>query len=234
MSDPIDSSSRRSRARGFRIFGWLAVASLLALALLGPSAGGAAAATGAIWTTSITCTTPALQDQNHYAIGEHVHIRGKDFDAGQQLHYTVTGNPGNSSADPGIVVAEGDITANASGEFCVDAYTVAADDDGEYTVDVPPAKNDNYRVNGAPPTNPPPTNPPPTNPPPTVPAPTATPAGSVEVATGTPGRTPPNTATDIGSTGSSSDGWRIPALGLGLLIGTILLLTPSRIVRRRR
>src|SRR5436189_187162 len=39
MSDPIDSSSRRSRARGFRIFGWLAAASMLAVALLG-SAGG--------------------------------------------------------------------------------------------------------------------------------------------------------------------------------------------------
>ena len=102
MSDPIDSTPRQSRTRGFRIFGWLAVASLLALALLGPAAGGAAAAAGAIWTTSITCAVPdADQDQNHYAIGEHVHIRGENFEANAQLHYTITGAPGNASAEIG-------------------------------------------------------------------------------------------------------------------------------------
>jgi hypothetical protein len=59
----------------------------------------------------------------------------------------------------------------------------------------------------------------------TIPAPTPT---------ATPGRTPPNTATDISPTGSGSDGWRIPLLGIGLLFGVLLLLTPSRTVRRRR
>ncbi len=73
-----------------------------------------------------------------------------------------------------------------------------------------------------------------TVPAPTEPVVTPTPTGSVETATGTPGRTPPNTATDIGSSGSSSDGWRIPVLGLALLVGSILLLTPRRTIKRRR
>jgi hypothetical protein len=69
----------------------------------------------------------------------------------------------------------------------------------------------------------------------TVPAPTPTPTGGVEeTATPSPGVTPPNTATDISPTGSGSDGWRIPLLGIGLLFGVLLLLTPSRTVRRRR
>ena len=56
MRDLADSSSRRSRARGFRIFGWIAVASMLALALIGPSAVtvGAASSPGAIWTSTST------------------------------------------------------------------------------------------------------------------------------------------------------------------------------------
>jgi len=69
----------------------------------------------------------------------------------------------------------------------------------------------------------------------TVPAPTPTPTGGVEeTATPSPGVTPPNTATDISPTGSGTDGWRIPLLGIGLLFGVLLLLTPSRTVRRRR
>jgi hypothetical protein len=60
------------------------------------------------------------------------------------------------------------------------------------------------------------------------------PGATVPAPTATPGRTPPNTATDISPTGSGSDGWRIPLLGIGLLFGVLLLLTPSRTVRRRR
>jgi hypothetical protein len=59
-------------------------------------------------------------------------------------------------------------------------------------------------------------------------------SGEVEEETGTPGVTPPSTSTDIGSTGSTSNGWLIPILGIALLLASLLLLTPSRTVRRRR
>ena len=237
MKAVADSLPRRKRGLSIRILGWIAVASMLAVALIGPSAGGVAAAAGAIWTTSITCAVPdADQDQNHYEIGETVHIRGEGFAANASLHYTITGNPGGSSEDPGI-----DITADANGAFCKAAYTILADDGGEYTVDVPPAKNDNYRVNGVAPSNPPsvPASNPPSVPaseepsnPPSVPA-SNPPSGGVEE-TSTPGITPPSTSTDIGSTGSTSNGWLIPILGIALLLSSLLLLTPSRIVKRRR
>jgi hypothetical protein len=238
MSDPIDSPWWRSRARDFRIFGWLAVASMLALAMLGPAAGGVAAAEGTVWTTAITCASPAPQDQNQYTTGDTVYLRGKDFTPNTTYSWTITGQPGNASTDPGQVVASGTVTADGEGKFCLEAYTIPVGDDGTYTVDVPPAKNDNYTVNGVAPTptpTPTATVPAPTpTPTATVAAPTPTPTASVEVSTSTPGRTPPNTATDIGSSGSSSDGWRIPVIGLALLLGTILLLTPSRKMRRSR
>lgn len=60
------------------------------------------------------------------------------------------------------------------------------------------------------------------------------PSGGVEEETGTPGITPPSTSTDISSTGSTSNGWLIPILGIALLLASLLLLTPSRTVRRRR
>jgi hypothetical protein len=235
MSDPIDSSPRRSRKTSVRILGWLAVASMLALALLGPSAGGAAAAAGSVWTTHETCQSPAPQDENHYVAGDVVHVRGSGFDATTSYDWTVTGQPGSS--DPNIVVASGTVTTDATGYFCVAAYTVQPGDDGEYTVDVG-NKNDNFNVAGVAPTptpTPTATVPAPTpTPTATVAAPTPTPTASVEVSTSTPGRTPPNTATDIGSNGSTSDGWRIPVLGLALLVGSILLLTPRRTFKRRR
>jgi hypothetical protein len=240
MKAVADSLPRRKGALSIRMLGWIAVASMLAVALLGPSAGGVAAAEGAIWTTAITCASPAPQDQNLYVTGETVHIRGENFTPGQTYNWTITGNPGGSSTDPGIEVASGTVIADTNGNFCVTAYTIPVGDDGEYTVDVPPAKNDNYRVNGTEPTptpTPTATVPAPTptpTPTATVPAPTPTPTGGVVEATGTPGITPPSTSTDMGSSGIGSDGWRIPLLGIGLLFGVLLLLTPSRTVRRRR
>jgi hypothetical protein len=237
MKAVADSLPRRKGAGSIRMLGWIAVASMLAVALLGPSAGGVAAAEGAIWTTAITCASPAPQDQNQYETGETVHIRGENFTPNTTYDWTITGNPGGSSTDPGIVVASGTVTTSATGTFCVTAYTIPPGDDGEYTVDVPPAKNDNYRVNGTEPTptpTPTATVPAPTpTPTATVAAPTPTPTGGVEE-TATPGPTPPNTATDITSAGSGSNGWHIPLLGIGLLFGVLLLLTPSRTVRRRR
>ena len=107
----------------------------------------ASAANGAIWTTTSACGTEG-QDINHFAIGEHVFINGNNFDADTSYDWTITGKPGGASSDPGIIVASGNEVTDGAGAFCVDAYIVAADDDGEYAVDFG-GKGDNYRVDGS-------------------------------------------------------------------------------------
>lgn len=138
---------------------WLAVAGLALLALGSPGADRvlATGGPGAIWTTEAGCL---VQNRNHYAVGEDVYLRGANFPAGASLAWTVTGQPGGASSDPGLVVASGAVTADPGGAFCLRVYTVQPGDRGEYTVDVVGAKkNDNFRVRGAAPT-PPPTSPP--------------------------------------------------------------------------
>ena len=82
MSDPSDSSPRRSRARGFRILGWLAVASMLALALLGPSAAGVAALSGAVYTSN---ADGSVIDANHYDTKGDVYLTGGPCNGGSHL-----------------------------------------------------------------------------------------------------------------------------------------------------
>jgi len=102
---------------------------------------------GAIWTTDGTCGDSS-QDINHFPRGHHVYINASGFDAGT-YDWTISGNPGHSSADPGQVVASGSYEVGSAGTFCFDAYTVAADDGGVYTVDFS-KKKDNYRVEEGP------------------------------------------------------------------------------------
>jgi hypothetical protein len=97
---------------------------------------------GAIWTTNNSCGDP--QNVNHYAKGDAVYINGDNFDP-EDYDWTITGQPGNASDDPKVVVASGTFTVDESGSFCFHAYTVQDDDGGEYTVDFG-NKNDNYRV----------------------------------------------------------------------------------------
>lgn len=132
---------------GPRHLGWVAVVTMLAAAAWAPSAPPAEATggPGAIWTTSSTCRPP--QDLNHYAVGQDVWVRGANFAPGATYGWTITGQPGHASSDPGLVVASGAVTADDAGAFCFLAYTVQPGDRGEYTVDVEGArKNDNYRV----------------------------------------------------------------------------------------
>jgi hypothetical protein len=166
---------------------------------------------GSIWTTAETCSSPAPQDQNQYNVGDTVHVRGKKFTPNTNYAWTITGNPGGASSRPDEIVAQGTTTADADGYFCINAYTIPVTDWGEFTVDVPPAKNDNYRVLKAatatpfqPPTNTPtntpivPTNTPTNTPlPPTdTPTPTLEPtATSTETPTATATETPTATAT---------------------------------------
>jgi len=104
---------------------------------------GALAGSGSIWTTNIDCGDED-QDINHFAVGHEVHINGANFAEGTYL-WTITGNPGGSSCDPGLIVASGNVIIDSTGAFCIDAYTIQVGDCGEYKVDVD-GKNDNYRV----------------------------------------------------------------------------------------
>ncbi len=99
---------------------------------------------GSIWTTNSDCGNES-QDVNHYSIGEDVYINGANFNVGT-YNWDITGNPGGSSGDPGIIVASGSKATDTNGAFCFLAYTIESDDWGVYKVDFN-GKNDNYHVN---------------------------------------------------------------------------------------
>lgn len=102
-----------------------------------------AADSGAIWTTRNDCGNQT-QDANQYRIGDHVFLNGDGF-AIDLYPWDITGKPGGASGDPNIVVANGTKSVNASSNFCFDAYTVEADDWGEYGANFG-GKKDNYHV----------------------------------------------------------------------------------------
>lgn len=142
----------RTRTTRIRVLRAIGASTLLPLAaLVAPAMTMAAKVhTGAIWTTDVPCDDTAPQNRNHYDIGEWVVIHGEGFMPDVSLDWTVTGQPGGASADPGLVVASGTSVADADGALCVEAYQVQRDDWGEYTVDASQSgestKNDNYRV----------------------------------------------------------------------------------------
>ncbi len=102
---------------------------------------------GSIWTTNGDCGDES-QDVNHYGLGETVYINGNNFNAGIYA-WDITGQPGQASCDPNIVVASGNITIDSSGAFCFEAYTIQIGDCGEYKASVG-NKHDNYRVDEIP------------------------------------------------------------------------------------
>jgi uncharacterized repeat protein (TIGR01451 family) len=104
----------------------------------------ASAAAGSIWTTRGDCIDP--QDANQYAFNEWVQLNGANFDPGQEVDWTIEGQPGGASCDPGAIVAYGTVTADSTGAFCFPAYQVNPDDCGTYSVTATGTKGDNYRV----------------------------------------------------------------------------------------
>jgi hypothetical protein len=82
-----------------------------------------------IWITKGGCGEP--QADNHYQVGEEVYLNGSNFQPGFWNWY-ILGTA--SSCDPGAVVTSGNIIVDESGTFCIKAYTIAANDCGEYTV----------------------------------------------------------------------------------------------------
>ncbi len=105
----------------------------------------AQAASGSIWTTTGSCGSP--QNSNHYNVGDHVFINASGFDADTPYSWDITGQP--SSGDPNTAVASGSQLTDDSGAVCFDAYTIQADDSGEYKATYGD-KHDNYQVNGQP------------------------------------------------------------------------------------
>ena len=113
-----------------------------------PQPQAAIAGSGAIWTTRSGCGSPE-QDVNHFDIGDHIYINGSGFDGTTTYSWSIKGKPGGASCDPGIQVAGSSYQTDGSGAFCFSAYTVHADDCGEYQVKFG-TKGDNYQVDGVP------------------------------------------------------------------------------------
>jgi hypothetical protein len=144
------NSSDRTGARATRV----AASSLLALSALSVGVGStlAAGGSGSIWTTDVDCDVSVAQNQNLYAVGQTIYVRGENFDASTPFSWSIEGMPGGASGDPGVVVASGSADTDDAGAFCLNLYEVAPDDWGVYSVDVTQGrtgKNDNYRVDGA-------------------------------------------------------------------------------------
>ncbi|MCJ7507001.1 hypothetical protein MUP05_11140, partial [Candidatus Bathyarchaeota archaeon] len=89
------------------------------------------------------------KNENHYGTGEDVWIEGDDLYHNTFYNWEIRGLPG--SCDPNTVVASGQNTTNSHGDFCFYAYTVQANDCGEYKASVVKVtgggeKHDNYHV----------------------------------------------------------------------------------------
>src|SRR2546428_6929680 len=73
------SGRRRRRSSSFRIIGWLAVISMLGLALLGPAASSVLALTGAVYTSN---SDGSIIDANHYDAKADVYLTGGPCNGG--------------------------------------------------------------------------------------------------------------------------------------------------------
>lgn len=102
------------------------------------------ATSGSIWTTRNDCGD-TTQDANQYARGEKLYINAANLEPDTNYSYNITGKPGGASCDPDAVVESGFYVTNSSGAICFEAYTIALDDCGEYSVEYD-GKKDNYRV----------------------------------------------------------------------------------------
>src|SRR5438552_7990839 len=76
------SGRRRRRSSSFRIIGWLAVISMLGLALLGPAASSVLALTGAVYTSN---SDGSIIDANHYDAKADVYLTGGPCNGGSHL-----------------------------------------------------------------------------------------------------------------------------------------------------
>ena len=147
----MNAHSHRTISSAARI----SASALLALSGLATSAAGALAGqggSGSIWTTNAVCDAPAPQNANHYAVGDELYLRGANFAANASVTFSIEGLPGGASGDPRATVASGTGLTGSDGSFCIDAYTIAGHDWGEYKATVTQGKtnkSDNYNVEAA-------------------------------------------------------------------------------------
>ena len=253
------STSTRRTAR-FRLAGWISVGAMLALALLGPAAGGVLASNepGApdylpnsgdhssdglalsMGTATINC-----DDSSVNSISGSFSFTG----SGSVVVYLVPNN--GSNADPAGNVEDNQATIDLTGKTSPVAFTIDVTSSFTATkggilavfargVDtIYHSKSNSLNCEESQPT--PSTAPPSESASPSESvqpsesaSPTDTPTGSVEQETGTPAVTPPSTSTDVsGTSGSSSDGWRIALVGMAVLLASLLVLAPRKVTGRR-
>lgn len=131
--------------RGMYASGVLLLLTGLLLTLVNLPARAQGGNSGAVWTTTGSCGTP--QNVNQYQVRDEVYLNGSNFDPNTEYYWSIEGNKGGSSGDPGIAVAEGYYTTDGAGAFCFFAYTIQEDDWGVYKYGFG-NKNDNYTVDG--------------------------------------------------------------------------------------
>jgi uncharacterized repeat protein (TIGR01451 family) len=120
------------------------IAALLVNMVPAPSA---YAATGTVWTTAVTCDTPAAQDQNQYYVGQIVYVRGSGFATNLSVSWKVTGPDGSSP------IYDSGTFSTGTGSFCIETYHTSAADVGrvmKFTVYLTSTesklKSDNFSV----------------------------------------------------------------------------------------
>ena len=194
------------RATLLRRLSMLAVGSLLALSVLGTSAGSVLGA-GSVWTTQQTCAVPDVdQNTNQYMVYETVYLRGSGFDAGTyDWDITATGKGG-------ATVASGSKTLSGPDKFCLTAHLILPAEEGSEFQVTFGGKHDNYQVKGVAAT-------------PTAPPVTAAPTG------GGAGATLPPTDSVTGNI-TSADNLGLVLMLLAGVLASVMVLTPARARKR--
>jgi len=203
---------RRTRATTFRAMGWLTVASMVGLALAGPSAGIASAkadkvtlchASGQAGTTKFETLTVGYSAAYANANGNGGHFTASGTaQAGHELDY-LGACTSTESTQSTTTSASTTSTSSTGGE------TSTQSTQSTQSTTTPP---DNTTTDST------------------------TPAGGVGGATAMPQITPPPTSTLPTSGTPSGDTWRIALLAIAGLLATLLLLAPATpaTARRRR
>lgn len=235
-----------------RRIGWLVVGSMLALAMLGPTAGGVAAA-GSATPQQVACNNASGSNNS----GDVVTVTASS--TGVTVHWDTTAVSGDTAtvracvrigdaeygslaqdvantgsfffawadfAGPDDATLAGDPCPSDSVSFAgsVDTPVVQTQKSGSATCSAEPS--------ATPVTTPTPT--PAATPTPTPAAtPTATPGGGVQGETATPKVTLPPTDTLSGPTSGGSDSWRLALVALAGVLAAALLLVPDPRPKRR-
>ena len=230
------------RVSTVRRFGWLGVASMLALALLAPAASVAAALVTPTYPAgNPTCTEldPAWTLSFKIDTGD-LENRAYDWDEGGDVESNWNGQTITLSGWS----AEGQ-AFNWSSALPVNGVLIKGGNNNALYTYVPAGSGDTGLTHGpgqqaishllfcGDPT-PPPTDPPVTAPPVTARPVTAPPSQQVLAVTGAPIVTLPPTDSLGGTAGPSDGSWRLALMAMAALLASVLVLTPAKATNRRR